>query len=760
MNPADFPTEYLAVGLPHGGWPDVARAAWQPLRERGAGDCASLQPAQALERARREPHTRFVVWVEPPAAALARGFDPARAGLPPATALQALQDASLALLTLVLHHPARCCVVALDEALAQPAALTRALARHAGVNDAELPTPSLSQPPHSALAQLLAERWVRQLPALVRHHEQLQASCLWLDDTPEAAPAELDPGVPAETATRDWQQLQREAARAQPLQTLLDQARSDQARLQALARQARQHGEQLTEQLHRTQEGLEQQRQQQARTAGELRSAQQARHSAHQAHQAAIQAHQTALQALRTEVAHQTRQSEADRAELEQQLQHVQGLLAQRQAELAEARRTHEQARAQATQARQQAEARQAEWRAQLEQARQAQAREHTQMAQARALAQRQQEALQAQIAALRQEADAQKHARQQDHTAHLRHSDLLQRQLHQVQEELEHHHLARRDLEARLLQQPGPLGYVHHQSLSVGAPRDLAPHRELDLAVTAVRGHDRYRPRLNLRLVEHHGRAGLALLHDGQGEPPLMAWRPDGREGALDYMLMIPDDGPSRERLQQLGSGDWQFLGGLARAVSEHLTGPAGARLDPRWPVLAQRVTQRLEALPERFRFDRLTVCAESSTPQALRVDFHQVMFGARTADRLSLRWQPADATVALIAPDSPLKAPLLSAWPMDERGLWADPWLLPLGGQPRPELERAWHAMNREDRDLLLAVLDAMPAVAARAAEQGLTAAAPTATATHPLQRALRLFHGSRLRRVWRAARGRLSF
>jgi hypothetical protein len=60
----------------------------------------------------------------------------------------------------------------------------------------------------------------------------------------------------------------------------------------------------------------------------------------------------------------------------------------------------------------------------------------------------------------------------------------------------------------------------------------------------------------------------------------------------------------------------------------------------------------------------------------------------------------------------------------------------------------------MGHDDRAMLLAVLDALPAAAQQAdpaIRERLSAAA-----AWPLRVALRAVHGSRLRRVWRAVRG----
>ena len=174
----------------------------------------------------------------------------------------------------------------------------------------------------------------------------------------------------------------------------------------------------------------------------------------------------------------------------------------------------------------------------------------------------------------------------------------------------------------------------------------------------------------------------------------------------------------------------------------------------------------QQLAGLPARLRYDDLVVAAAAGAPGALDASFERVSFGLRQPATLRLRWWPqaaGGAAVQLLAPQVPGDTPPLTGWPVDDRGAWCDRWSLPLGAASPTQRAQAWHAMDANDRGLLLGVLDALPAVAARAKALGLAEAGAadglSAAASRPLRMAHRALHGTRLRRVVRALRGRVA-
>ncbi len=339
--------------------------------------------------------------------------------------------------------------------------------------------------------------------------------------------------------------------------------------------------------------------------------------------------------------------------------------------------------------------------------------------------------------------------------------NELLLLQLHQVQEELEQYYLAWRELSTKVV---APVGAARFEvgRVEIGAERDSPPHRELCFVLHQVQAGGRKLPHAHARLVEHHGRPGIAFFEaDGTG-PALAAWRPNGHEGEHGYMLLVPADEAARPLLQHMGRADWDFTEAVASTIERALQeSPTAA--PARWQAVAARLRQQLAELPTRLRYDSLDVAPAADAKGALDCKFGNLSFGRRRTDAIRVRWWPqraGGAALELLAPESDAEAPPLAAWPVDDKGVSQSAWPLPLGDEPAAQRAQAWRALGPTDREMLLGLLDALPAAAERAQPhvEGLAPTALVAAAQQPLRVARAAIHGTRLRRTWRALRGRI--
>lgn len=239
---------------------------------------------------------------------------------------------------------------------------------------------------------------------------------------------------------------------------------------------------------------------------------------------------------------------------------------------------------------------------------------------------------------------------------------------------------------------------------LQIGAAVGAAPHAGLDLTLGDVALGGRRLAQVRLRLVEHHGHAGLAFFGTPGAEPPLAQWAPSGHEDGVPYVLLVPHDTDAQRRLAHFASADWSLILLCAAAVELALAGsPAHAA----WADCATRVRRALEALPERWRYNALKVEATGSGGVSMR--FEGVLWQLQHWPALAVDWRPA-AGAALWLRCAADAVPLLMSWPRDTLG------------RPVPELQvpvqggdaRTWAQLPAADREVLVALLDALPAVA----------------------------------------------
>lgn len=404
--------------------------------------------------------------------------------------------------------------------------------------------------------------------------------------------------------------------------------------------------------------------------------------------------------------------------------------------------------------------------RAELESARQELARSASQSSQAHeqavaALAQARQQLLESDEERGRWKAQAEQSTRQAAQQQAQR--ELLIGQLEQVQSELAVHYAARMELEAEARLAQRPERAVGCARVRLGAHRDEDPHRELNALLHEVVAVDRQRKLVQVRLVEHQGRPGLLFFAGPQAaEHPLLAWQPTGTEEGRPFMLVVPSDTQGRQLLQTLGAGDWRFVLGVALRLGMHL-GELREAAMRRWSLVAYRLLRELAELPVRFRYDRIEVQAVEAPAQEMQVAFLGASMGGREFGQIRLAWQPngPGGGLALLAPGAPGERPALAAWPLDERGAWVRRWPVALGQEAPGTGATAFLSLAESDRRVLIDLLEALPAAAALAQQQGVAPAAGPADlqalAQALLHRSRKLHNGSRLSRVWRAVRGR---
>lgn len=300
--------------------------------------------------------------------------------------------------------------------------------------------------------------------------------------------------------------------------------------------------------------------------------------------------------------------------------------------------------------------------------------------------------------------------------------NDQLLLQLHEVQEELEDEH-------RRL--GPRPAAGSSHQGLSGSAHlldmHEHGVHRHLQYLIKLPCAADDGVAKLHVRLLDHVGRPGLGLLAKRSGELPLSAWQATGQEEGREFMLLVPTDEQGQALLRSLGRSDWQRVNDVARLILDQVC-KDGWAFGSHWQATAARLCRQLADLPPRWRCDELVVSRpEGGAAAELDVVFGGVSYANRGFDAVRLRWRLAEGaadgpSLRWLRPDIAGDLPL-GGWPTDERGDLAPAMALPVGSDGSVRVKRQrWAAMTAADRDLVLALLEALPAAADRAPAEAL--------------------------------------
>lgn len=293
------------------------------------------------------------------------------------------------------------------------------------------------------------------------------------------------------------------------------------------------------------------------------------------------------------------------------------------------------------------------------------------------------------------------------------RERDLLLIQLHQVQEELELQFLEWQAADSGLPATGHAAPTAASARLRVLHSAAGTPHRHVDIAVDGLRIGERLCEDYTLRFVEHLGHPGLLFWHPSGRSVGLTAWEANGQEADRDFMLVIPGSAGGRDFLARLGTQDWLFVNDLARAFK---TAAAAMPELAAWQAAAARLVRELDALPARLRYDRLVV-ADASADGAVGIALEQARFGAQPLGTVRLTWHQASRRLVWAAPTDVGEVPLVS-WPVTANGELAAEYELPVGGAAEiPDGRERWGKLGPADKDLILAVLDALPGAASAA-------------------------------------------
>jgi hypothetical protein len=181
---------------------------------------------------------------------------------------------------------------------------------------------------------------------------------------------------------------------------------------------------------------------------------------------------------------------------------------------------------------------------------------------------------------------------------------------------------------------QPRLLCRIRFDRLQVVAEDPTPTHRQLALQLQGLRVDDQACASQELRLVEHHGQAGLAWFAAADGSLPFARWQPQGEESGRAYMLLIPGDPRTWAPFEALGSTDWhavlQVATGLADALADQDRATA-------WGTIAQAAAAAVLALPPALRFDHARWQGGAGGGE-LRLE--AATFGPALWTELTLRW------------------------------------------------------------------------------------------------------------------------
>jgi hypothetical protein len=287
----------------------------------------------------------------------------------------------------------------------------------------------------------------------------------------------------------------------------------------------------------------------------------------------------------------------------------------------------------------------------------------------------------------------------------------LLLQQLHQVQEEIEHYFHENRRLRRRVLAGGEAESLLQAETVTLGSAENTAPHLHINYTLDRARFGTKDLGRVRLRLVEHHGRPGLAVFHRHGEQPPLRHWRVSGEEDGCTFQLVVPQDEHGTDYVFSAPAGDLIFLREAARMLAVHLTERDEKGRHAAWRCTAQLFVDHLHDKIRHLTFGDVT-CTEGQESEHLDFSITPAILGHYIWASISGRWRPG--ALVLRAPVE--GAPPLSSWPRNDAGQLVEEVEFSPGSDPQSlEHREFWRSFTARDRLILDALATSLPRLAA---------------------------------------------
>jgi hypothetical protein len=231
------------------------------------------------------------------------------------------------------------------------------------------------------------------------------------------------------------------------------------------------------------------------------------------------------------------------------------------------------------------------------------------------------------------------------------------------------------------------------------------SPYLHADYIFHDVMFFETCRGDMLVRLVEHHGNAGLCVFKSfGRGLAPLSHWQPSGSENGLDFMLFVPQNRQAAAQLASATSSDLLLIHELVVCLVEHSSIHGELKSDF-WHHLAKRLLQEIGEIPERLHYDSVAGSVDR-TERTATISFTaaNLYFRGKCALSYFIQWTPSSSggTVCISGDKNGVRMLLAS-----EKDLTVSFETTANSAS----LQTLWPRLTQHDRTFLLLLAKALP-------------------------------------------------
>jgi hypothetical protein len=143
------------------------------------------------------------------------------------------------------------------------------------------------------------------------------------------------------------------------------------------------------------------------------------------------------------------------------------------------------------------------------------------------------------------------------------------------------------------------------------GPRHEVGEHQHINYTLLGITHLGRKFSQIDVRIVEHRGNPGVAIMEPVAGERPFYAWERHGEECGRGFILIIPTEKKGREWLVRATTNDLLLTKDIVNYIQKDLLQKES---DQKWCKICTEVQLGIDNIPMRLHYDNVKVLGENN--------------------------------------------------------------------------------------------------------------------------------------------------
>jgi Methyltransferase domain len=143
------------------------------------------------------------------------------------------------------------------------------------------------------------------------------------------------------------------------------------------------------------------------------------------------------------------------------------------------------------------------------------------------------------------------------------------------------------------------------------GSRHEVGEHQHINYTLRGITHLGRKFSRLDVRIVQHHGKPGLVIMEPIQEERPFYEWECHGEENGRGYMIIIPSEKNGKNRLARATTNDLLLTKDVVTYIQKDLL---KNERNQKWNEVCTEFLIGIDNIPQRLHYDDVRKLGENN--------------------------------------------------------------------------------------------------------------------------------------------------